>query len=623
MSRYVFDIETNGLLDTVDTMWILYLRDLDSDEEYYFLEGDVSWKETLDQAEHLVGHNIIGYDLEVLLKLFGWTPGDHTVIHDTLVMSKAQNFRRFANGRHRLEEWGIFLKYPKMDHNQWDRYSPKMLKYCRRDVRLTLKIYNYLLKEFEYIVGRNPFFKLSMQNEHLVDQFCTVAEREGWPFNKEKAEALLEKAQVFLEETKEKIEPLLSKKIKQKDKVNGENDWKEPKFTKKGHYTVATVKWFGLEPEDGLLEIRPIEGPYSRIEIVNQTVKNMSAIKELLFSLGWQPLLWNYVIEADGTKRQTSPKLCPDSLKAVGPIGEMIDEYMTVKSRFGIITGWIRQLVNGRVHGSINSIGTPTGRATHSVIVNVPKVGTPWGKEMRDLFEVMPGNKLVGCDSSGNQLRAFCFYLKDEGYTQEVIKGDVHQRHANIINDILREIKINKVITRNDSKPFLYAYLFGGGAPKLALIITGRADKNVGNVLKREFAKRIPGLAELNKKISSIYFSTEKTGKPWIPGIDGRKIYCDSAHKALNYELQDFEAISVKSSIAYIMRKCKEEGLKIGEHYHPRIFMHDEVQIEVAEEHAERLKAICEEAFTESAKDFGINILEGKGSIGNSWYETH
>lgn len=619
MSRYVFDIETDGLLDTVSRMWILYLRDLDSGEEYHFLEGDVSWIDILDEAEQLVGHNIIGYDLEVLVKLFGWSVSDNTVIHDTLVMSKAQNFRRFPNGRHRLEEWGIFLKSPKGEHNDWSCYSPEMLKYCKQDVRLTLKVYNYLVKEFTFINSRNPYFRLSMQNEHLVAQFCALAERDGWPFNREKAEALLEKASIVLEEAKNKIEPLLGKKVIQKDKVNGENDWKEPKFTKKGHYTVSTVKWFGLDPEDGLLEIRPIEGPYSRIEIVDKKIKSVAAIKELLYSLGWQPLLWNYKTDSNGKKQPTSPKLCTDSLKAVGPIGEMIDEYMTVKSRFGIITGWINQLKDGKVHGSINSIGTPTGRATHSAIVNVPKVGTPWGKEMRDLFEVLPGNKLVGCDSSGNQLRAFCFYLKDEGYTQEVIKGDVHQRHANIINDILKEIKINKVITRNDSKPFLYAYLFGGGAPKLALIITGRADKDVGNVLKREFAKRIPGLAELNKKIASIYFSTEKTGKPWIPGIDGRKIYCDSAHKALNYELQDFEAISVKSAIAYIMRKCKEIGME----YHPRIFMHDEVQIEVKEEDAEKLKEICEEAFTESAKDFGINILEGKGSIGNSWYETH
>src|SRR5690606_6423259 len=126
------------------------------------------------------------------------------------------------------------------------------------------------------------------------------------------------------------------------------------------------------------------------------------------------------------------------------------------------------------------------------------------------------------------------------------------------------------------------------------------------------FQKRIPGLQELTEKLMNIYYSTEKYGDPYIPCIDGRRIYCDSPHKALNYLLQSFEAISMKAAIRRCMERFEEENLEV----HPRIWMHDEIQVECKEEIAERVKEIVLEEFIEAPKMFGIEILGSAGAVG-------
>jgi hypothetical protein len=47
MSRLVFDIESDNLLQDCTKMYILAAYDLDTNKMKYWLEGDLSWKEEL------------------------------------------------------------------------------------------------------------------------------------------------------------------------------------------------------------------------------------------------------------------------------------------------------------------------------------------------------------------------------------------------------------------------------------------------------------------------------------------------------------------------------------------------------------------------------------------------
>ena len=61
----------------------------------------------------------------------------------------------------------------------------------------------------------------------------------------------------------------------------------------------------------------------------------------------------------------------------------MIDDYYTLRNRASVIRGWLEQVKHGRIHGNMWVIGTPTFRARHEVIVNLPSITAKYGKELK------------------------------------------------------------------------------------------------------------------------------------------------------------------------------------------------------------------------------------------------
>lgn len=78
MKRILFDIETNGLLDELNVCHSLVMLDVDTKEMLSCADqpGYTSIKdglEILGNAELLIGHNIKGFDLPALFKVYGFT----------------------------------------------------------------------------------------------------------------------------------------------------------------------------------------------------------------------------------------------------------------------------------------------------------------------------------------------------------------------------------------------------------------------------------------------------------------------------------------------------------------------------------------------------------------------
>jgi DNA polymerase-1 len=610
MSRkLVWDVEGNGLLDVLTDIWVIVCRDADTDEEFIFTDYDDDYPalegayELMNSAKSLIGHNIIGYDFPALKMILGWE-FDKPAVVDTLVMSQVLNYKRF-NGRHGLAKFGEYFKVPKPEHEDWSKYSKDMLHRCREDVRINKLTYELLLKEMRALSAKKPVIKKSIRYEHDTRKFCQDASERGWLFDKVKAINLVDQMEEEMARIEKKIEPLLNTKVKQTDK-----EPKVFKLNKNGFYPKTISEYFNVTQESALLD-KPVMGDYSRISILKPEMGSLEYVKEFLYERGWEPLEHNYKKLPTGQLLKVSPKLCSKSLEKLGDVGSMVDTYYTTRSRHSILTGWLDNLdSDNRLHGDCFTIGTPTARARHSIIVNVPSVDAAWGSEMRSLFIVDEGRVIVGADSSGNQMRALCHYLDNEEFTDDVINGDVHQRNADILG-----------CTRSKAKPFLYAFLFGGGGGKLSLILKGERDPKYGNKMKKAFIENTPGLEKLTVRVQSALKKTASANPKlgYIPAIDGRKIFTDSDHKALNYLLQSFEAVTCKAAIAYMMEKFKEEKLDV----HPLIFMHDECQLDVSKEDAERVAEIAAEAFREAPKIFGVNIMDGEAKIGANWLETH
>ena len=82
--RLVFDIETDGLLPDVSKVHCIVLKDLDTNE--IITPKIKKAMQLLGEAELIIGHNIIKYDIPVLQKLYGFYT--EAKIFDTIVAAR-------------------------------------------------------------------------------------------------------------------------------------------------------------------------------------------------------------------------------------------------------------------------------------------------------------------------------------------------------------------------------------------------------------------------------------------------------------------------------------------------------------------------------------------------------
>jgi uncharacterized protein YprB with RNaseH-like and TPR domain len=171
MSSLIFDLETNGLLYDLTCIHCLVIYDYENDQTVVY--NDEGSKEPivrgisrLEEANCIVGHNIIGYDIPAIQKLYNWFKPPEVVI-DTLLLSRLYhadllNIDRKHNwkhmplqmyGRHSLESYGYRLGEYKgsfAKSTDWKEWSQDMEDYCVQDVVVTKK----LCKHFHpYLTG--------------------------------------------------------------------------------------------------------------------------------------------------------------------------------------------------------------------------------------------------------------------------------------------------------------------------------------------------------------------------------------------------------------------------------------------------------------------------------------
>lgn len=141
MSRYVFDMEGNGLLYQATKIHCICMIDLDSKEELSYPPDKVEeGVGRIADAELVVGHNILGYDLPLIKKLY--PDFIYPEFHDTFVMSSL--FFPDRPGGHSIAQYGEEFGIPKPMHEDWERFSEEMLYRCMQDTRINVKVWERL-----------------------------------------------------------------------------------------------------------------------------------------------------------------------------------------------------------------------------------------------------------------------------------------------------------------------------------------------------------------------------------------------------------------------------------------------------------------------------------------------
>jgi len=144
MKRIAIDIEANDLYDTVTKVWCLVATDIDTEEQEVLTTPTTrDILEYFKDVELVIGFNIIDYDLPVLTKMFGLKYTGE--VFDCYTASCLLNPDRI--GGHSLRSWGKRLGFAKGEFNDFTRISEEMIDYCRKDVDLTVKVYEELSDE--------------------------------------------------------------------------------------------------------------------------------------------------------------------------------------------------------------------------------------------------------------------------------------------------------------------------------------------------------------------------------------------------------------------------------------------------------------------------------------------
>jgi len=606
--KIIYDLETNGLIPEVSNIWIAVCKNIDTNEIITFSDYDKDSKPLnellpfLNKCEILIGHNIINYDNVVLHKLLNWQPPKSIKMIDTMLLSQMNNFRR--EGKHSLKNFGQILGDAKLEFNNFYEYSEDMKKYAIQDVNLNHKVYNYVTKEAIELIKNRPTYKQALKTEHDIAQLCAAQVKNKWKFNINLAKQRYE----YLSSEMKKIEDEINPTLKPR-KVLIDKEPKKAKYLQNGNFSAVSCRMLS---EYLNKEIKPTDTnlwqpnkTFQRFKMVEADLGNMEQVRGLLLDNGWQPTQWT-------PKRE--PKITPDSLtNVVSDLGKKIIYYYSLRSRHSVLKGWIElaDANNNRVYVEPFNIGTPTFRQRHSKVVNVPGAKSFFGSEMRELFIADEGKVMVGCDSSGNQIRALAHYLNNKEVNDHILKGDIHQHNADTIG-----------ISRSLAKGVLYASVFGAGFAKLGKMVTGFEDITKGKEVKEKLYAALPGLKELLKKLNNFFYTTQnKTGYGYIPALDGRKVYAESSFKLLNYLLQSFEAITVKTAVVNAFKMFEKENLKVD----MLALVHDEVQVQTKPENVKRVKEILSYSFGDYiTKTLNLNIqMSGDAKEGLNWNDTH
>jgi hypothetical protein len=280
-------------------------------------------------------------------------------------------------------------------------------------------------------------------------------------------------------------------------------------------------------------------------------------------------------------------ELCPSLAMLKGDMAKAIVKWLSLRNRRSTIktkaegkdTGWLnnkRLKVDGRI-GQGHAGPTNTNRYKHRDIVNLPKADPSvlLGYEMRANFIAPEGKKILGYDGSNLEqfVAASYAYHYDNGDYAAQLKGDAHETNAQAYT-----IAACRVVTRTEGKNITYAVLYGAQSAKVAKmlgIIQSAAQRVIDAFWDTNY-----GLKLLRDDLEEYWVAT---GKKYIRGIDGRKIFTRSKHSLVNALFQSCGSIIMFLSACYMYDMLKRRGL-LDQGVDRLAFVHDEFQYEVPDE---------------------------------------
>jgi DNA polymerase I-like protein with 3'-5' exonuclease and polymerase domains len=593
--RLLFDIETNGLpRQGLSHIHCIVAKDLDTNQVFRYNDTGASESVTtgvtlLEEADELIGHNIVGFDIPVIQGLYPFfTP--RGLVRDTLIMSRmffpdilSRDFRKKPIGmpsklfgRHSLESWGYRLgdyKGQFAKTTDWSEWSKEMEDYCEQDVHVCMTL-------FQLFSDKLNKFEDSIQLEHDVAAIMAKQETSGWPFDVKKAQQLESVLRTEMDQLADQMRatfPYVD---------GGQMTPKRPNATR------------------GYIK----DAPFTKLKEFNPTSRD---------HIGWAFMTWrNWKPEVfTDTGR---PKIDEGILQSIGTMeantfGRILELQKALGQLSDGANAWLKMVTkDGRIHHTCQ-LATNTGRNAHSR----PNLGqTSSDPRCRELFGPGKGMRQVGADASGLELRMLGHYLAfyDGGaFADVVVNGDIHQQNADRVG-----------CSRKDVKTLTYAFIYGASDRKIGYSLDKSLDDRkaavLGKKIRQKFLEAIPGLDQLLKAVN------KRAESDVLRGLDGRPIRLQGKkHAALNYLLQSAGAIVCKrwNAIAY-QQMVHQLGYKWDIDFQWLGWIHDEIQLAVQPHLVNDAKFQLEWSIVQAGEYYKLRVpLASEAKEGASWAECH
>jgi len=607
LSKLVFDIETNGLLDKLSKIHCIVAINPDTNEVFSYDNKHIGeGLEKLGTADILIGHNITGFDIPAIELVSSGYELSRTM-HDTLLISrmlylttlkdtdyarlKFGDFPKNLVGLHSLKAWGYRLKMHKgtfADSTNWQTYSPQMLDYCARDVAVTAALYEHLLK-----ISQTKHIPIeAYEKEAIANYWLTYGEMNGIGFNQVGAAALYARLSTEREDATTSL---------------------------KEQFPPRTVSMGLFTPKRTNARLGYVEGvPVQKQKVQEFNPNSTAHIASRLTNIyGWKPQEFT----PTGLPKITEAILQPLNYK---PIPDLIKFKTAQKLIAQLAEGhvnWLKLVKDHKIHGRTFCTGTRTGRMSHSK-PNMAQI--PSRTDVRELFRPTRDNWWYhDTDLSGIELRILAHYLAkyDDGiFASIVATGDPHEMFMGWTG----------IRDRNIQKSFTYALIYGAGSQKLGeLVYQDKLKWNVGRLgmgnaeqLGRQATETI--MKELTGYKALARYAAEADAKRGeIRLIDGRKAKTAGEHSALNTLIQGSASVVLKYWMADTYKIL--EASKINDEIHFVAAIHDELLFEVSsKEIGHHLTLFIKKALAKTEAHLNIHCpLTLTSQMGRTWAEVH
>lgn len=601
--HWLIDIETDGLDPAV--IWVLCAINVGTGEEKTLTDIQ-SMKDFINEAQQagcfFVGHNIISFDVPVLNRLAGTRiPVGRCV--DTFLLSML--YSPSLAGGHSLEAWGTRLGFQKTSFSDWSRLSDDMVAYCLNDCRVNVRLFSRLSARMVSV----GFSERSCEIEHKAWAIIQQQRRNGFQLDVPKAHELYATLRELERNLQHEIyeqwppELIVVKSFAKSRKADGS-------------YSANYARHLEQYPE-----IRETDdGGYEALDLVEFNLGSPKQRIEKLLELGWQPREFTPTGQPQATKKgNLSPSLEEFLQETPNEAVRKLAEWIAINSRANNVSTWIDVAdEKGLIHGNLWLAGSLRYRHDKPNTANIPAVRLSkdvekpllgrqgvFTYESRDLWITRDreSRSLVGVDAKGIQLRILAHYLNNEKFTAAILSADPHAANQASMG----------LATRALTKTITYATLMGAGDSRIAS--EAKVSMREAKTAKQLFFEQVPQLPALIRRLQT---ELKRTGR--ITLCSGAKVLVPSDHMVIPYLLQGDESQIMKQAAIFVneaVRREKLDALFVGN-------IHDEIQVDVLNEHVDRFIEICHDAFKRAGESFEYRLpIECDAKVGLTWACTH